>query len=103
MGKSGSTFASRALRNDRTRNLNLSSSVCRIMSLKLVFGSIEPVCSSIISIYGANNERLLLRNPGVIEIHTCFAILARTLSINSSGHGNSSGAMRSATHDRVRD
>ena len=34
-------------------------------------------------------------------MHTCRLILSSTLSINSSGHVNISGAVRSATHARV--
>lgn len=45
------TFAILALKKDRTRNLNLSSSVCNITSVKLTLGSIVPVISSMVSIY----------------------------------------------------
>jgi len=44
------TFASLALKNERTRNLKRSSSVCMIMRRKLAFGSVLPVCSSTSSI-----------------------------------------------------
>lgn len=46
-----STFAILARRNDRMRNLNLSSSVCVMMRLKFADGSIVPVMSSTVSIY----------------------------------------------------
>jgi hypothetical protein len=44
------TFFNLALKKLLTRNLNLSSSVCTMISLKLVFGSMLPVCSSTSSI-----------------------------------------------------
>ena len=44
------TLAIRARINDRTRNLNLSSSDCMIIRRKLVLGSMFPVCSSTSSI-----------------------------------------------------
>ena len=44
------TFFNLALKKLLTRNLNRSSSVCTTMSLKLVFGSMLPVCSSTSSI-----------------------------------------------------
>lgn len=43
-------FAILARRNDRIRNLNLSSSVCVMMRLKFADGSIVPVMSSTVSI-----------------------------------------------------
>lgn len=46
------TFAIRALRKERMRNLNRSSSVCNMTRVKLDFGSRVPVMSSILSIYG---------------------------------------------------
>ena len=46
----GNTFAILARRKDRTRNLNLSSSVWMIMRRKLALGSVLPVCSSTSSI-----------------------------------------------------
>lgn len=56
------TLAILARRNDRTRNLNRSSSVWMTMSLKLALGSIFPVCSSTSSICrftSAPNQPLL--------------------------------------------
>jgi hypothetical protein len=45
------TFFILALRKLRTKNLNRSSSVCMMMSLKFVFGSMLPVWSSTSSIW----------------------------------------------------
>lgn len=45
------TLAIRARSKERTRNLNRSSSVWMITSLKLALGSMVPVRSSIVSIY----------------------------------------------------
>jgi len=44
------TLAMRARRKERTRNLKRSSSVCRIMRVKLALGSMSPVCVSTRSI-----------------------------------------------------
>jgi hypothetical protein len=47
---SAGTFFILARRKLLTRNLNLSSSVCMIINVKLVFGSMLPVWSSTSSI-----------------------------------------------------
>ena len=77
--KGGSnTFAIRARRKLRTRNLNLSSSVWRTTSVKLDFGSMVPVISSIVSIYtekGARSAfppRLKTRH---IDVHSTYLLL----------------------------
>ena len=47
----------RALRKDRSKNLKRSSSVWMMINLKLVLGSIVPVCSSNTSIYSSAPQR----------------------------------------------
>lgn len=49
----GHTFAIRARRKERMRNLNLSSSVCKMTRVKFDLGSIVPIMSSIVSIYAS--------------------------------------------------
>ena len=95
------TLAMRARRNDRTRNLKRSSSVCMMIRRKLVLGSMLPVCSSTSSILltGSVPSALFLRS-GYGE-HTCCRTLSMTRSINGAGQGSISGALRSVTHARV--
>lgn len=52
------TFDILALKKERTRNLNRSSSVCRMTRVKLDLGSAVPVMSSIVSIYGWCGQHL---------------------------------------------
>ena len=55
-GGHGLALAILALKNERTRNLNRSSSVCSTTSAKLDFGSSVPVISSIVSIYTGRGQ-----------------------------------------------
>ena len=50
-GETGRTLAILARKNERIKNLNLSSSVCMMMRLKFADGSMVPVMSSTVSIY----------------------------------------------------
>lgn len=90
----------RARRNERTRNLKRSSSVWMIMRRKLALGSVLPVCSSTSSILYRLYVSQCVSEPEGGQ-HTCLRILSRIRSINASGHGNISGALRSVTHARV--
>lgn len=63
------TFAIRVRKNDRTRNLNLSSSVWMMMSRKFVLGSTLPTCSSTTSIYTRLTALALLdRDMGTADL-----------------------------------
>lgn len=92
-----STFFILARRKLLTRNLNLSSSVCIMINLKFVFGSMFPVWSSTNSIFLQNQ----LESESRMARHTCCRMRSSTRSMSSWGHGNISGALRSATQRLV--
>ena len=94
------TLAILVLKNERTRNLNLSSSVCNMTRVKFDFGSMVPVISSIVSIYTSCGQHPI-ENHAHKTCLTCFFILSITRSTNAEGHGRSVGAARSLTQARV--
>lgn len=94
------TLAILVLKNDRTRNLNLSNSVCNMTRVKFDFGSMVPVMSSIVSIYASRGQHIFETHARIACL-TCFFILSITRSTSAAGHGSSAGAARSFTQPRV--
>lgn len=74
------TLAILARKNDRTRNLNRSSSVWMTMSLKLALGSMFPVCSSTSSIYRLPAPHVSRRRYPADKTHA-FRVLASPLTV----------------------
>ena len=80
------TFAMRALRSERTRNLNLSSSVCTMTSLKFAEGSAVAFMSSMASILGVTvSTNCQTQRKMYSSMHTCLATLCIVLSTRSAG------------------
>lgn len=81
------TFAILARKKERTRNLNRSSSVCRMTSVKFDFGSIVPVISSMVSIYTIRGQH---RRFAI----TLYALLYLTYLLLYSVHDSFNQAWR---------